>query len=116
MRPILGLLTFLVLTVSAVADGWLLKAPYEAKTKLTYSVKVHANADGQDHDAAFKQILEIESRSDTELKAKASWADVTVDGSDAPQELPGWAITLTSKGAISSATDGADYFRMLSPS
>lgn len=114
MRGILSIAALLVAAAS-FADGWMLKAPYEAKAKFTWKVTVNANVGGQDHEATMKQHLSIASKTDKEIKGSGTWTDLSLDGGEQPGEEPKWDVTFNPNGSVASAGEGADYARMLVP-
>lgn len=116
MRAFISFAAVFALAAASFADGWLLKAPYEAKTKLVWNVTVNANVGGQDHEAKFKSVLTIDSKSDKEIKGKGAWLDLMVDGAEQGSDgAPTWDITFNPNGSIVSAGEGADYARMMAP-
>src|SRR5579862_5243648 len=117
MRSFLTFAAALALAATSIADGWLLKAPYDAKTKLTWNVTVNVNINGQDHEAKFKDVLTINSKTDKEVKGSGTWTDLTLDGNEGGGggDPPQWEMAFNPNGSISSAGDSADYPRMLAP-
>lgn len=114
MRRFLAIPALFLLAAAAMADGWLIKAPYDAKAKLTWKVTITANVAGGEHEASMNQILTVNSKSDKEIKAKGKWSDLTVDGA-AQDSADEWDVILGLDGAVLSAGDNADYVRMLTP-
>lgn len=113
-----GFLTFpcvLAIATFALAQGWVLKAPYEPKTKLAWNIHVDANMGGQNHEAIMKQTVSFESKSEKEIKGSASWSELQVDGQDMGGEDTAWSLTLNPNGTIASAGESDDYSRMLAP-
>lgn len=118
MRSFLTIAAAFGLAALSLADGgWLLKPPYEAKTKLTYKMTINASMGGQEHEATMKMLQTVDSKNDKEIKGKGNLTDVVVDGNDmSGQELPGWDVTLNAAdGSVTSAGDNEDYARMLAP-
>lgn len=115
MRGILCFVAALALVATSLADGWLLKTPYEAKTKFTWKVTVNASVGGQDVEATMKQILTVDSKGEKEVKGKTTWSDILVNGSPAGEGDSSWDTTFGLDGSITSAGDNADFARMLTP-
>ncbi len=116
MRGILAFSATLVLAAVSFADGWMLKAPYEAKSVLTWNVTVNANVGGQDHEAKFKSVLTINSKTDKETKGSGTWTNLMLDGAEQTQDdPPKWDVVFNPNGSLASAGESADYARMISP-
>jgi hypothetical protein len=115
MRKFLSIAAVLTVAASSLAEGWLLKAPYEAKAKHTWKVIVNASVGGQEMEATMKQILTIDSKTDKEIKAKGNWAEIMVGGNEQSGDDTTWDITMNSNGSLTSVGAGADFARMLAP-
>ncbi|MFI5385393.1 MAG: hypothetical protein ACHQ50_04645 [Fimbriimonadales bacterium] len=115
MRNLMVLTLSLSLTAASLADGWLLKAPYEANTRLTWNVTINASVGGQDMESKMKQFLSIDSKTGQQFRGKVGWADLQINGGSSPDEPPAWNITLNSNGSIASAGDGPEFVRQLAP-
>lgn len=114
MRSFLSIAAF-ALAASALCQGWNLKAPYEAKAKHSWQVVVTANVGGMDVEAKMKQHVVVDSVSEKEIKATASWTDLLVNGSEQQDDDSSWALVLNPNGSLVSAGEHVDYARMLTP-
>lgn len=102
------------LATLCLAAGWTLKAPYAAKSKLTYNMTVNANAGGQEHEAKMDQVVAFDSVDEKAVSGSASWGHLTVDGNELDENTE-WKFKMSPAGAITEASDGAEYARMLAP-
>ncbi len=114
MKRALPLIFGVALAAAAMAQGWLLKSPYETKGKTTWKMVVDANVDGGTHVAKMDYVLNVQSNDPKAIKVVASWNHLTVDDNEMSEESS-WEVELAPSGAITKATDGEEYARMLLP-
>ena len=106
----------LTLAIQKESDTWDLKLVVDPKTKLTWGVTVDAQAEGQDHHAAFVFGRTVKSTDEKKPIVTFSWDKLEVDDQEG-QDVPPWDAVVGKRGEIQRMDGDLDdaYRRMLSP-
>ncbi len=106
----------LAIAMQKDSDAWELKPSVDPKTKLSWGMTVEAQAQGQDHHAAFKFSQLLKTSDDKKKVVTFSWDHLAVDDQEG-QDVPAWDAAVGTRGEILKMEgDTEDSFRrMLSP-
>jgi len=106
----------LAFAIQKETDPWDLKPTADPKTKLTWDVKIEAQAGGQDHHAAFKFTRVLKSDDAKKTVVTFGWDHLEVDDQDG-QEVPPWDAVVGARSEILKMDGDTDdsYRRMLAP-
>jgi hypothetical protein len=98
------------------AEGWLLKAPYEAKAQYAWDINFKLNFQGSESAVSMRQHLTIDSATDKEVKGKGGWTDFRMNGKVLPaSEFESLAMVLSPAGGLLDVGKHGAYARMFAP-
>jgi|GEM_PF-3351723 len=84
-------------------DAWTLKMPYEKGKKVVWTSKIHATADGMDHDATMDLVLTPGDTAPGGRKVNYAWEKLELDGN--PVQIPAtYDVIMDDTGVVQDKT------------